>query len=107
MARHFGFEGACQCTFTEGGFFGALGEARKVSGCPKICKLAHAFMWEYSDEMIKLAQLLGQLGVFFAGGGRRAAPSAGLRLESPVHPTAMLLRCIGLPIRFWLSQNIF
>jgi hypothetical protein len=26
--------------------------------------LAHAFLWEYSDKRLKLAQLLGQLGVF-------------------------------------------
>jgi hypothetical protein len=31
---------------------------------PKRCKLAHAFLWEYSDKGLKLAQLLGQLGVF-------------------------------------------
>ena len=38
--------------------------ARKVSGWPKRCKLAHAFLWEYSYKRLKLAQLLGQLGVF-------------------------------------------
>jgi hypothetical protein len=26
--------------------------------------LAHAFLWEYSYKTLKLAQLLGQLGVF-------------------------------------------
>ena len=31
---------------------------------PKICKSAHAFLWEYSYKGLKLAQLLGQLGVF-------------------------------------------
>jgi hypothetical protein len=41
-----------------------LAVARKVSGWPKRWKLAHAFLWEYSDKRLKLAQLLGQLGVF-------------------------------------------
>ena len=35
-----------------------------VSGRPRRCKLARAFLWEYSDKSLKLAQLLGQLGVF-------------------------------------------
>jgi hypothetical protein len=38
--------------------------ARKVSGRPKRCKLAHTFPWEYSYKRLKLAQLLGQLGFF-------------------------------------------
>ena len=38
--------------------------ARKVLGWPKICKLAHAFLQEYSYKRLKLAQLLGQFGVF-------------------------------------------
>ena len=42
--------------------------ARKVLGWPKICKLAHAFLWEYSHKRLKLAQLLGQLGVFLTCG---------------------------------------
>ena len=29
---------------------------------PKICKLAHALLWEYSYKRLNLAQLLGQLG---------------------------------------------
>ena len=33
-------------------------------GWPKRCKLAHAFLWEYRCKRLKLAQLLGQLGVF-------------------------------------------
>ena len=36
----------------------------KVLGWPKRCKLALAFMWEHSYKGLKLAQLLGQLGVF-------------------------------------------
>jgi hypothetical protein len=35
-----------------------------VFGWPKRCKLAHAFLWEYSYERLELAQLLGQLGGF-------------------------------------------
>jgi hypothetical protein len=33
-------------------------------GWPEICKLAHAFLWEYSYKRLKLAQRLGQLDVF-------------------------------------------
>jgi hypothetical protein len=43
--------------------------ARKVLGWPKLCKLAHAFPWEYSYKRLKLAQLLGQLSVFLTTGG--------------------------------------
>ena len=38
--------------------------ARKVSGWPKRCKLADVSLWKYSYKRLKLAQLLGQLGVF-------------------------------------------
>ena len=38
--------------------------ARKLLGWPKRCKLAHAILWEHSYKRLKLAQLLGQLGVF-------------------------------------------
>jgi hypothetical protein len=43
-----------------------LPEARKVSGWPKICKLAHALLWEYNNycKWLMLAQLLDQRGVF-------------------------------------------
>ena len=47
----------------EGVWRGAI--ARRVSGWPR---LAHAFLWEYSYRRLKLAQLLGQLGVFFTCG---------------------------------------
>ena len=40
---------------------------------PKICRLAHAFLWEYSYKGLKLAQLLGQLGVFLIKGVQHAA----------------------------------
>jgi hypothetical protein len=38
--------------------------ARKVLGWPTRCKLAQAFLREYSCKRLKLAQLLGQPGVF-------------------------------------------
>ena len=38
---------------------------RSMLGWPNRCKrLAHPFLWEYSYARLKLAQLLGQLGVF-------------------------------------------
>ena len=39
-----------------------------VFGCPRRCKLARAFMWEYGYKRLKLAQLLDQLGVFLTLG---------------------------------------
>jgi hypothetical protein len=46
---------------------GASGQrARKVSGWSKRYKLAHGFLWEYSDKRLQLAQLLGQLGRFLS-----------------------------------------
>ena len=44
--------------------------ARKLLGWPKICKLAHTFLWEHSCKGEKLAQLLGQLGVFLTEAGK-------------------------------------
>jgi hypothetical protein len=38
-------------------------EREKVLGWPKICRLAHAFLWENCCKRLELAQLLGQLGV--------------------------------------------
>ena len=49
--------------------------ARKVLGWPKICKLAHAFLSEYSYNRLKLAQFLGQLGVVLTQ-GKAQSPSA-------------------------------
>jgi hypothetical protein len=43
---------------------GRRAAARKLLGWPKRCRLAHAFLWEHSYKRLKLAQLLGQLGVF-------------------------------------------
>jgi hypothetical protein len=41
---------------------------RELLGSPKMCKLAHALLWEYSHKRLKLAQLLGQLGGFLTEG---------------------------------------
>ena len=46
-------------------------QARKVFGWPKRCRLAHAFLQKYSYKRLKLAQLLGQLGVFLTSAARR------------------------------------
>ena len=40
--------------------------ARKMLDWPERYKLAHAFLWENSYKRLKLAQLLGQLGLFLA-----------------------------------------
>jgi hypothetical protein len=40
-----------------------------VSGWPKRSKLAHAFLWGYSDKRLELAQLLGQRGAFLTWDG--------------------------------------
>jgi hypothetical protein len=46
----------------------------EVLGWPKTCELIHASLWEFSYNRLKLAQLLGQLGVFLAlGFGRIVA----------------------------------
>jgi hypothetical protein len=45
------------------------GQAGKLSGWPKRWQLAHAFRWEYSCKRLKLAQFLGQLGVFLTQAG--------------------------------------
>ena len=72
---------------------------------PKNCKLAHAFLWEYWCKRLKLAQLLGQLGVFLtlsrcqagagagagAGGGGTPSdtrPAAGSLCTLPRSPTS-------------------
>ena len=41
-------------------------------GWPRRCKLANAFVWEYSCKRLKLAQLVGQLGGFLTCAGRVA-----------------------------------
>ena len=55
-------------------------------GWPKRRKLAHALLWEYRYKRLKLAQLLGQLGVFLT-----------LVYMEPVEPLAMIV------LARWLS----
>jgi hypothetical protein len=61
-----------------------------VLGWPKRCKLAHAFLWEYSYKRLKLAQRLGQLGAFLTRGAS-ASPvhleglALGLQRRDPLH----------------------
>ena len=38
-------------------------------------QVGHAFLWEYSDKRLKLAQLLGRLGVFLACSRKKCAIS--------------------------------
>jgi hypothetical protein len=45
------------------------------------CQLAIAFLWEYGYKRLKLAQLLGQLGVFLAWAVN--ALSADIHLNVP------------------------
>jgi hypothetical protein len=66
-----------------GGVRGGGLRARKVSGRPKRCKLAHAFLREYSYKRLQLAQLLGQLGVSHLGGGRVAGAALGADAVRP------------------------
>jgi hypothetical protein len=54
----------------------------KVSGRSKICKLAHAFLLEYSYKGLKLAQLLGQHGVFLTCRGARSGCLAGSTVQT-------------------------
>jgi hypothetical protein len=42
----------------------AATKARKVLSWPRRYKLTHACRWEYNYKRLKLAQLLGQLGIF-------------------------------------------
>jgi hypothetical protein len=44
--------------------------ANPSTAWPRRCKLAHAFLWGDSYKRLKLAQLLGQLGVFLTDGAR-------------------------------------
>ena len=46
----------------------ASAAAREVSGRPKRCKMAHAFLWGHSYKRLQSVQLLGQLGVFLTAG---------------------------------------
>jgi hypothetical protein len=64
-----------------------LPQGRTVLGCPKRCKLAHAFLREYSCKRLKLAQLLGQLGVFFTSAARSSRRRSQSRRPCSSSPT--------------------
>jgi hypothetical protein len=51
--------------------------ARKLIGWPKLCKLAHAFRWEYSCKRLRLARLLANFASFSLTGpaGPRLLPT--------------------------------
>ena len=66
-------------------------EAREVLGRPKRCKLAHIFLWEHSYQRLKLAQLLGQLGVFLTHRLGRQVP------QCPPGAVARTALCATLP----------
>jgi hypothetical protein len=73
-----------------------------VSGWPERCQLAHAFLWQYSDKRLKLAQLLGQLGVFLtwlAPPSRSCSPSiiADLGFAGPERERGPPTAYIALP----------
>ena len=50
-------------------------------GWPRRCNLARAFLWEYSYKRLKLAQFLGQHGVFLTleSAGRRGVSGVSKR----------------------------
>jgi hypothetical protein len=58
---------------------------RRVLGWPRRWKSAHGFLWEYSCKRLKLAQLLGQRGVFLAPAGSHAPCWAVMHPET-MHP---------------------
>jgi hypothetical protein len=58
--------------------------ARKVLGRPKICKLAHAFPWEYRYKRLQSVQRLGRHGAFLTlcgGPPPDPAPGAATQVE--------------------------
>jgi hypothetical protein len=57
-----------------------------VLGWPKRCKLAYSFLWDYSYRRLKLAQLLGQLGVFLTLHISISAPDSMPRTSSGPRP---------------------
>ena len=75
---------------------GGWPRARKVLGWPKRWKLAHAFPWEYSCKRLKLAQLLGQPGVFLTAA--RSASSA------PSSRATGARKVLGWPKRWQLAH---
>ena len=66
-------------------------------GWPKKCKLAHAFLWEHSDKMLKLAQLLGQLGVVLTHSRRSEFYTGRCTMAMHNGSTARSWTCRPLP----------
>ena len=92
--------------------------AREVLGRLDLCKLARAVLWEHSCDRLKLAQLLGQLGVFVTwsrcsvssvsrepqrmsspghGSGMRRTHAASWSVSAPAATTAARARLAPLP----------
>jgi hypothetical protein len=69
--------------------------AREVSGWPNRCKLelAHAFLWKYGCKRLKLAQLLGQLGVLLTCS--LASPNLAFFPQSRQEPARYPPACLG------------
>jgi hypothetical protein len=98
---------------------GKAAVAITMLGWPKRCKLARAFLWEYSDKGLKLAQLLANLASFSllrsaaygyaSGRGLPGRPRRGACLED--HDVVLLeLRQLRLrdelePRRFYLRHT--
>ena len=53
-----------------------------VLGWPKKSKLAHAFLWGCRDKGLKLAQSLGQLGIFLAWARNSRSATSAIRIAS-------------------------
>ena len=60
-----------------------LPKARKAFGWPRRCKLARAFVWEYSYKRLKLAHFLGQLGGFLTGATAQARSYVQMGVRAP------------------------
>jgi hypothetical protein len=58
--------------------------ARKALGWPKKCKSPCTREWEHSYDRLKLAQLLGQLGIFLTCWGTAAVRSGTNATASPL-----------------------
>jgi hypothetical protein len=76
--------------------------ARKLLGWPKRCELAHAFRWKYTYKKLKLAQLLGQLGVFLTCArvsrvGKMSMSCVGCEISGPVFGNCLHAKPSGMP----------
>ena len=72
----------------------------KVLSWPKRCKLAHAFLREYSYKRLKLAQLLGQLGVFLT-----SAASAARTIRRNPSTLGVDVEVIQTPLSIFCMKN--